>query len=67
MHTFASAAFLQACGRSAEEQGGQQGTGTSLNTSSSFTRAQESSPRIYPCGLDQIAYGFEVFLEDIFS
>lgn len=47
-----------------KEQGGQQGMGTALNTS--FTRAQESSPRLYLCGLDQIAYGFEVFLEDIF-
>lgn len=67
MHTFASAAFLEACRGSEKEQEGQQGTGTSLNTSASFTRAQESSPRLYPCGLDQIAYGFKVSLEDIFS
>lgn len=60
-------AFLQVCGRSAKEQGGQQGVGTALNSSASFTRAQGSSPRHYPCGLDQIAYGFMVFLEDIFS
>lgn len=67
MHTFASAAFLQAFGRSAREQGGQQGMGTALNASAGFTRAQESSPRLYPCGFEQIAYGFKVFLEDIFS
>lgn len=64
---FASAAFLQACRRSAKEEGGQQGTGTSLNTSASFIRSQELRPRLYPCGLDQIAYDFKVFLEDTFS
>lgn len=41
--------------------------GTALNSSASFTRAQESRPRPSPCGLDQVAYGFKVFLEDIFS
>lgn len=41
--------------------------GTALNTAATFTRAQESSPGLYPRGLDQIAYGFKVFLEDIFS
>lgn len=58
--------FSSGVWRSAKGQGGQQGTGTSLNTSASFIRAQESSPRLYPCGLDQIACGFKVFLEDIF-
>lgn len=37
------------------------------NIFKNFTRAHESSPRIYPCELDQIAYGFKVFLEDIYS
>lgn len=60
-------AFLQVCGRSAKEQGGQQDMGTALNSSAGFTGTQGSSPRLYPCGLDQITYGFKVFLEDIFS
>jgi len=37
LHTFASAAFLQAGWRPAEEQGGRQDMGTSLKTSPELT------------------------------